>query len=59
MFETSSVIQLETAMRELINNPAETKQRVSRGKIRVQLNFGVDSMLMGTEKVYSQVLGKN
>jgi len=59
MFETSSVIQLETAMRELINNPAETKQRVSRGKIRVQLNFGVDSMLMGTDKVYSQVLGKN
>jgi glycosyltransferase involved in cell wall biosynthesis len=59
MFETSSVIQLETAMKELINNPAETKQRVSRGKIRVQQNFGVDSMLMGTDKVYSQVLGKN
>jgi glycosyltransferase involved in cell wall biosynthesis len=59
MFETSSVIQLETAMKELINNPAETKQRVSRGKIRVQQNFGVDSMLMGTNKVYSQVLGKN
>jgi glycosyltransferase involved in cell wall biosynthesis len=59
MFETSSVIQLETAMRELINNPAETKQRVSSGKIRVQQNFGVDSMLMGTDKVYSQVLGKN
>jgi glycosyltransferase involved in cell wall biosynthesis len=59
MFETSSVIQLETAMKELIKNPAETKQRVSRGKIRVQQNFGVDSMLMGTNKVYSQVLGKN
>jgi glycosyltransferase involved in cell wall biosynthesis len=59
MFETSSVIQLETAMRELINNPAETKQRVSSGKIRVQQKFGVDSMLMGTDKVYSQVLGKN
>jgi glycosyltransferase involved in cell wall biosynthesis len=59
MFETSSVIQLETVMRDLINNPAETKQRVSSGKIRVQQNFGVDSMLMGTEKIYSQVLGKN
>jgi glycosyltransferase involved in cell wall biosynthesis len=59
MFETSSVIQLETAMKELINNPAETKQRVSRGKIRVQQNFGVDSMLNGTEKVYSSILERN
>ena len=52
MFETSSVIQLETAMKELINNPAETKQRVSRGKIRVQQNFGVDSMVRQISDVY-------
>ncbi len=52
MFETSSVIQLETAMKELINNTAETKQRVSRGKIRVQQNFGVDSMVRQISDVY-------
>jgi hypothetical protein len=59
MFETSSVPDLEKAMRDLINDPNETSHRVQRGKIRVQQNFGVDSMLMGTDKVYSQVLGKN
>jgi hypothetical protein len=43
-------------MKELINNPAETKQRVSRGKIRVQQNFGVDSMLKQVTNVYMYVL---
>ena len=59
IFETSSVNALEKAMLDIIDFPDEAKQRAERGKIRVQQNFGVDSMLMGTEKVYSQVLGKN
>ena len=58
MFETSSVPDLEKAMRDVINDPNETSHRVQRGKIRVQQNFGVDSMLNGTEKVYSNMLEK-
>jgi glycosyltransferase involved in cell wall biosynthesis len=58
MFETSSVPDLEKAMRDLINNPNETSHRLQRGQVRVQQNFGVDSMLNGTEKVYSNMLAK-
>lgn len=59
MFETSSIPDLELAMQQLINNPSEALKRVERGKIRVQQNFGVDSMLIGTEKVYAKVLANN
>ena len=59
IFETSSIPDLELAMQQLINNPSEAVKRVERGKIRVQQNFGVDSMLIGTEKVYAKVLAKN
>ena len=59
MFETSSVSDLEKAMRDLINDPNETSHRVQRGNIRVQQKFGVDSMLNGTEKVYSSILERN
>jgi hypothetical protein len=53
------VPDLEKAMRDLINDPNETSRRVQRGKIRVQQNFGVDSMLNCTEKVYSSILERN
>ena len=59
MFQTSSVPDLEKAMRDLINDPNETSHRVQRGNIRVQQKFGVDSMLNGTEKVYSSILERN
>ena len=59
MFETSSVPALEKAMRDVINDPNETSRRVQRGKVRVQDNFGVDSMLEETEKVYSNMLVRN
>ena len=59
MFETSSIPDLEIAMQKIIGDPSQARQRAERGKIRVQQNFGVDSMLIGTEKVYSDVLVKN
>ena len=59
MFETSSIPDLEIAMQKIITDPSQARQRAERGKIRVQQNFGVDSMLIGTEKVYSDVLVKN
>jgi glycosyltransferase involved in cell wall biosynthesis len=56
MFETSSVPDLEKAMRDVINDPNETSHRVQRGKIRVQQNFGVDSMLKQVTNVYMYIL---
>jgi glycosyltransferase involved in cell wall biosynthesis len=56
MFETSSVSGLEKAMRDLINDPNETSHRVQRGKVRVQQNFGVDSMLKQVANIYTHIL---
>jgi glycosyltransferase involved in cell wall biosynthesis len=56
MFETSSVPDLEKAMRDLINDPNETSHRLQRGKIRVQQNFGVDSMLKQVTNIYMYIL---
>jgi glycosyltransferase involved in cell wall biosynthesis len=56
MFETSSVPDLEKAMRDLINDPNETSHRLQRGKVRVQQNFGVDSMLKQVTYIYMYIL---
>jgi hypothetical protein len=50
------VPDLEKAMRDLINDPNETSHRLQRGKIRVQQNFGVDSMLKQVTNIYMYIL---
>ena len=59
LFTTSSVEELVASMRQMVRDDKERIERVVKGKRRVCENFGVDSMLEGTERVYSYMLARN